>query len=90
MQDVTTTAAQLLDIWPYVEAIPLADLEGFELADVAYVYLNPNGHYEHVLIATEEKNVFFVIVIDVKQVKIHGYHLLDLIELYGLAEEETE
>jgi len=87
MQDVTTTAEQILDIWPYVDAIPQADTEGFELADVAYVYLNPNGRYEHVLIATEDKNVFFVIVIDVKQVKIHGYHLLNLVELYGLAEE---
>jgi len=87
MQDVTTTAEQLLDIWPYVDAIPLADLEGFELADVAYVYLAPNELYEHVLIATEDKNVFFVIVIDVKQVKIYGHHLLDLVELYGLAEE---
>ena len=87
MQDVTTTAEQILDIWLYIDAIPLADLEGFELADVAYVYLNPNGLYEHVLIATEDKNVFFVIVIDVEQVKIYGYHLLNLVELYGLAEE---
>jgi hypothetical protein len=87
MQDVITTAEQILDIWTYVDAIPVADLEGFELADVAYVYLNQNGRYEHVLIATEDKNVFFVIVIDVKQVKIHGYHLLNLVELYGLAEE---
>ena len=87
MQDVTTTAEQILDIWPYVDAIPLADLEGFELADVAYVYLNPNRLYEHVLIATEDKNVFFVIVIDVEQVKVYGYHLLNLVELYGLTEE---
>jgi len=87
MQDVTTTAEQILDVWPYVGAIPQADLEGFELADVAYVYLNPNGCYEHVLIATEDRNVFFVIVIYVKQVKIHGHHLLNLVELYGLAEE---
>jgi hypothetical protein len=87
MQDVTLTAEQLVDIWPYVEAIPLADLEGFELADVAYVYLNPNGHYEHVLIATEDKNVFLVIVINVKRVEVHGHHLLNLVELYGLAEE---
>ena len=87
MQDVTTTAEQILDIWPYVDTIPVADLEGFELADVAYVYLSPDRGYEHVLIATEDKNVFFVIVIDVKQVKIHGYHLLDLVELYGLADE---
>lgn len=87
MQDVTRIAEQLLDIWPYVDAIPLGDLDGFELADVTYVYLNPSGNYQHVLVATEDKNVFLVIVIDVKQVKIRGYHLLNLVEIYGLAEE---
>jgi hypothetical protein len=87
MQDVTGTAEQLLDIWPYVDAIPLADLDSFELADVAYVYLNPSRNYQHVLVATEDKNVFLVIVIDVKQVKIRGHHLLNMVELYGLAKE---
>lgn len=87
MQDVTETAEQLLAIWPYVDAIPVADLEGFELDDVASVYLNPSGNYQHILLATEDKNVFLVIVIDVKQVKIQGHHLLNLVELYGLAEE---
>jgi hypothetical protein len=88
MQDVTGTAEQLLDIWPYVDAIPFADLEGFALGDVAHVYLNPTGNYEHVLLATETQNVFLVIVIDVKQVKIQGYHLLNLVKLYALAKEE--
>lgn len=88
MQDITETAERLLNIWPYVEAIPLADLAGFELDDVAYVYLNLNGSYQHVLIATEDKNVFLAIVIDVKRVKIQGYHLLNLVELYGLAEHK--
>jgi hypothetical protein len=87
MQDVTGTAERLLDIWPYVDAIPLTDLNGFELADVAYVYLNPSGNYQHVLVATEDKNVFLVIIIDVKQVKIRGYHLLNMVELYGPTEE---
>jgi hypothetical protein len=87
MQDVTRTAEQLLDIWPYVNAIPLTDFDGFELADVVYVYLDTSGGYQHVLVATEDKNVFLVIVIDVKRVKINGYHLLNLVELYGLAEE---
>jgi hypothetical protein len=88
MQDVTGAAARLLDIWPYVEAIPDADLAGFELDDVAHIYLNSSGDYQHVLIATEDKSVFLVIVIDVKQVKIQGYHLLNLLELYGLSEKK--
>ena len=87
MQDVTETAEQLLDIWPYVDAIPLIDLDSFTLRDVAYVYLNPTGLYQHILIATEDKNVFLVMVLDVLSKKIYGHHLLNLIELYGLAEE---
>ena len=88
MQDITRTAEQLLNIWPYVEAIPVADLEGFDIGDVAHVYLNPSGNYQHVLLATEAPNVFLVIVINLKQVKIQGYHLLNLVKLYGLAKEE--
>ena len=87
MQDVTETAEQLLDIWPYIDAIPLIDLDGFTLRDVAYVYLNPTGLYQHILIATEDENVFLVVVLEVLSKKIHGHHLLNLIELYGLAEE---
>ncbi|MDJ0365610.1 hypothetical protein QMK33_10635 [Hymenobacter sp. H14-R3] len=87
MQDVTKTAEQLLDIWHYVDAIPFVDFDGFTLGDVAYVYLNPTGLYQHILIATEDQNVFLVVVIDVLNKGIYGHHLLNLIELYGLAEE---
>jgi hypothetical protein len=70
MQDITEAVERLLNIWPYVEAIPPVDLAGFELDNVAHVYLNASGSYQHVLIATEDKNVFLAIVIDVKRVKI--------------------
>ncbi|GAB2864024.1 hypothetical protein [Hymenobacter ruber] len=87
MQNVTDTAEEIVDIWPYVDAIPQEDLEGFTLRDVAYVYLNPDGNYLHVLIATEDKNVVLVVVIETSTPKIYGHHLLDLVKLYGLDEE---
>ncbi len=87
MQNVTHTAEQLIDIWPYVDAIPTADFDKFTLRDVAYVYLNPTGFYQHVLIATENKNVFLVVVLEVMNKRIYGHHLLNLMELYGLTEE---
>ena len=85
MQEVTETAEQLLDIWPYVDAVPTTDLNGFTLGDVAHVYLHPTGSYLHILIATDDKNVFLIIIIEMRDPKIYGYHLLNLIELYSLA-----
>ena len=87
MHNVTDTAEEIIDIWPYIDAIPPEDLEGFTLRDVAYVYLTPDGSYLHVLIATEDKNVVLVVVIETSTPKIYGHHLLDLVKLYGLDEE---
>ncbi|TPG72163.1 hypothetical protein [Hymenobacter nivis] len=87
MQDVTATAEQVIDIWPYVGSIPVAGLGGFMLKDVAYVYRNNSNAFEHVLIGTDDKNVFLVIVLSLAGPEIYGYHLLDLVTLYGLTEE---
>ncbi len=86
MRNVTATAEPKLDIWPYVEAVPIADLERFTLLDevVAYVYLAASQQYEHVLVATNDKNVFLVIIVNLSEIKIEGHILLDLAELYGL------
>ena len=88
MRDVTKTAEPILNIWPYVDAIPTADLDEFALLDgiVKHVYLHPNERYEHVLISTEDDNAFLVIIIDLVAVSIYGHHLLDLVQLYGLTE----
>ena len=88
MTDVTTTAPAILDIWPYVEAVPAADLEAFTLGDVACVYQHPSGIYLHVLISTDDKTVFLVIVLDLINQLIYGHHLLNLTELYGLNDAE--
>ncbi|GAB2474265.1 hypothetical protein GCM10011375_24710 [Hymenobacter qilianensis] len=87
MQDVTSTAEQIVDIWPYVDVIPAIDLDGFEIMDVVYVYLNPNGLFEHVFIGTQDKNVFLVIIINTSELKIQGHYLLNLVEMYSLTEE---
>ena len=88
MQNVTETAEPPLDIWPYVEAIPDIDLEGYELLDevVEYVWRSANGQFEHVLVSTARADVFLVIVVDLLNVKIHGHHLLNLPTAYGLSE----
>ena len=90
MLDVSQSAEPVLDIWPYVEAVPEADLEGFILSDgvVRYVYQSSSGQYLHVLVATDDGNTFLVIVIDLVSVKIIGHYLLDLVLLYGLNSPE--
>ena len=86
MLDVSQTAEPILDIWPYVEAVPESDLEGFNLLDglVRYVYQSPSGQYLHVLVSTDDENTFLVIIIDMLSVKIVGHYLLDLVSLYKL------
>ena len=86
MQDVTSTATEVLDIWPYVEAIPAAELEGHVIYDrlVEFVYRSEDGHFDHVAIMTSTKNVYLVVVVDLVEVSVHGHRLLDLNKEYGL------
>ncbi|MDO7852980.1 hypothetical protein [Hymenobacter convexus] len=90
MLDVSQTAEPVLDIWPYVEAVPESDLEGFNLLDgiVRYVYQSPSGQYLHVSVSTDDENAFLVLVIDLHLVKIIGHYLLDLVTLYDLNSTE--
>src|SRR5690242_17206305 len=86
MQDVTTSGDADLDIWPYVELVPVAELEGHSIDDVKIVYRSGDGRFEHVLISTGTKNVFLVLVVDLANKSIAGHHLLDLNREYGLTD----
>lgn len=57
MRDVTVTATDVLDIWPYVRSIPTADLEGHCIYDdlVEVVYRCDDDHFDHVLVMTKTK-----------------------------------
>jgi hypothetical protein len=39
---------------------------------------------EHVLIGTDRREFFLVIVVDLQHNQIHGHHMLDLLEKYGI------
>jgi hypothetical protein len=86
MLDVSQTAEPVLDIWPYVEAVPKADLDGFILSDgvVRYVYQSPSGQYLHILVSTDDANTFLVIIVNLFFVKIIGHYLLNLVQVYRL------
>ncbi len=40
--------------------------------------------YQHVLMACETPNIFLVLVLDLQRAEVHGHHVLDLRQLYGL------
>ncbi|MCO6048130.1 hypothetical protein NG895_29905 [Aeoliella sp. ICT_H6.2] len=86
MQNVTQTATEVIDIWPYVQVVPLDDLLGNAIHDqfIEKVYRDASNRYDHVLVMTRTKNVFLVIVVDLEAKAIFGHHLLDLNEKYGL------
>lgn len=86
MDRQASDAAPLFDFWPYVEAIPRADYQGFDCSPgvVEYVYRNSAATFEHVLINSEDRNAFMVVVLDLQAGRVHGHRLLDLNEEYGL------
>jgi len=83
--NVTTSATDVLDIWPYVAAVPAADLWGHqtrpELIEAVY---RLNERFDHVLVLTTTPNVYLVVIVDLFAGAVAGHHLLDLKEEYGL------
>ena len=63
------------------EVLPIrweeADAEALPYAD---------GSFEHVLVSSDQRNVFMVIVLDLTRRVVYGHHLLNLNELYGVGE----
>ena len=85
---VPSDEAPPFDFWPYFKAIPPGDFEGHDCSagEVEYVYrMAPNHRFDHVLVNSEDRNVFMVIVLDREAGKVHGHRLLDLNRGYGLS-----
>jgi hypothetical protein len=90
MREVTETATDVLDIWPYVHAVPASDLDGHLIYDdfVDVVFRSDDNRFDHVLVTTKTKNVFLVVVVDLAHDCIYGHRLLDLNREYGLPSVE--
>lgn len=75
-----------LVFWPYVEAIPSHDYGGYDCSggNVDYVYVNSQETFSHVLINSNDRNVFMVVVLDLVAGTVHGHRLLNLKKEYGL------
>ena len=87
MRNVTAESANVIDIWPYVASIPVHDFRGHTIFDqfVEYVYRDATGRYDHVMVMTRSANVYVVIVVDCLWDGVHGHHLLDLNEKFGVS-----
>lgn len=84
----SVTPDGVIDVIPYVDAIPQRDLLPHVLHDhfVEYVYRSSDNRFDHVLFMTKTENVYVVVVVDLQVNEIHGHRLLDLNEEYGITE----
>jgi hypothetical protein len=51
---------------------------------VELVYRNIENTFEHILLPTENLNIFITIVVDLIKLKIKGYFKIDLEKEYGI------
>jgi hypothetical protein len=86
MQNITGGESEVVDIWPYFDAIPPSDLQPFSMneSNVQFVYRSGDNRFDHVLIPTSTKNVYLVIVVDLNKCAVFGHHVLNLNEKYGI------
>jgi hypothetical protein len=86
MKRLASDAAPSFEFWDYFESIPELDFEGHDCSAglVTYVWEHPSGRFQHVLVNSEDKNVFMVLILDIPGRKVSGHRLLDLNREYGL------
>jgi hypothetical protein len=86
MRRVASNEGPAFDFWPYFEAIPEEDFEGFDCSAgrVSMVVEHPDRSYQHVLVDSEARDVFMVVVLDLGAKLVIGHRLLDLPRDYGL------
>jgi hypothetical protein len=77
------------DFWPYFDEIPAEDFSGHDCSSgrVTYVYRDASGRFEHVLVDSENRDIFMVLVLDRETNVVLGHRLLDLPKLYGLTSD---
>lgn len=92
MKPLTPDCEPPFDFWPYFDALDEEEFGGhdFSAGNVASAYRDPWDRYEHVLVSCGDRDVFFVMVLDLKQSEVYGHRLLNLNEEYGLEDRKPE
>lgn len=86
MIDVTEEAEAVVDIWPYVMVLVsegVVQQEVLDEADIEMVYRDEEDYFDHILLPTNDENIFVVIVVDLEEAEIYGHYILNLKEEYG-------
>ena len=86
MEDVTETAEPVVDISPYVaeliaENLVLPNTLEEELIEI--IYRNEEETFDHVLLPTDDEEIFIALVIDLENERIVGHYRMDLNEEPG-------
>lgn len=84
--NVTESAEPLVNIWNYAKQLLKNNLiseYGFSQRYVEAVYENNEHTYQHILLFTNRKNSYIVIIVDIIHKTISGHYILDLNEKYG-------
>lgn len=87
MIDVTETAEPVVDIWAYVKDLVYENIVSdyvFKNNLVEKVYRNDTATFDHILLPTNNENVFIVLVVKLGNATIIGYYRLDLTKEYSL------
>jgi hypothetical protein len=86
MRSVSLEAEPPVDFWGYVDTIPEEDFAGHDCSEgkVGHVWDDATGRFQHILIQSEDRNVFMVIVVELREGTVFGHRLLDLNREYGL------
>src|SRR4051794_29840577 len=85
MRNVTAEPDPKVDIWRYVDDLPLDSLGLPSVTDVRHVYRDALDRHDQVLIGTGRFNTLLVIIVDRAREAIVGHHLLDLNAKYTVS-----
>lgn len=84
MRNVTAEPDPRVDIWSYVDDLDLDALGLSGVNDVHYVYRDALNRFDQVLIGTGRFNTLLAVIVDRDLRAVHGHHLLDLNEQFGV------
>ena len=83
MADVTETADAVVDITDYVDALAAEGLvlpNTIEEELIEIIYRNEEETFDHILLPTDNEEVFIALVIDLVEEQILGHYRMDLTE----------
>ena len=91
MTDVTKTAEPKIYIWDFVKKLvseKIVDKYVFENKIIELIYRDELSRFDHILLPTDNKNKFVVIIVNLNESNIIGFYRLNLEKLYELNDKE--